>query len=129
MDTSGAATNNVERRAEGLETTINLELDKVEELVEELIDLEEHAKHGRKPPRARHYRIRIDRSYYTVDVPRMTGRQLLALAGKTPPDRYQIMQKFLGGKVERVGLNQEVDFTTPGVERFVTLPLDQTEGC
>jgi hypothetical protein len=39
------------------------------------------------------------------------------------------MQRFHGGKTERIGFNQEVDFTTSGVERFVTLPLDQTEGC
>ena len=64
--------------------------------VEELIDLEEHAKRGHKPPRARRYRIRIDREYYIVDVPKMTGRQLLLLAGKNPPERYEIMQKFHG---------------------------------
>jgi len=129
MDTKETSSANLEQRVNALETTIEHELEEVEELIEELIDLEEHAKRDHKPPRARHYRIRIDREYYTVDVPKMTGRQLLLLAGKNPPERYEIMQKFHGGKTERIGLNQDVDFTTPGIERFVTLPLDQTEGC
>jgi hypothetical protein len=129
MDTKQPADTNIEHNAHFLEASIEQEVNKVEELIEELVDLEEHAKHDRKPPRARHYRIRIDRDYHIVDVPQMTGRQLLMLAGKNPPERYEIMQKFRGGRVERIGLNQDVDFTTHGVERFVTLPLDQTEGC
>ena len=37
-------------------------------------------------------------------------------------------QKFRGGAVHPVGLDETVVFTTPGIERFMTLPLDQTEG-
>jgi hypothetical protein len=39
-----------------------------------------------------------------------------------------ITQKLRGGEVKKIGLDEEADFTTPGVERFMTLPLDQTEG-
>ena len=94
----------------------------------DLIDLEQYAQVGRRPPRAPRYRIRIDRQYYVVAAPGLTGRELLQLAGKTPPEQYMISQKLRGGQTKRIDLDERVDFTTPGVERFMTLPLDQTEG-
>jgi hypothetical protein len=95
---------------------------------DEVIDIEEYAKSGRKPPRASRYRIRIDKQYHVVGVSRMTGRELLNLAGKTPATNYMISQKLHGGQVRKIALDEPVDFTAPGVERFMTLPLDQTEG-
>lgn len=95
---------------------------------DEIIDLEEYAKSGRTPPRARRYRIRIDKQQYVVEVSAMTGRELLTLAGKTPVTGYMISQKLRGGEVRKIGYDERVDFTTPGLERFMTLPLDQTEG-
>lgn len=101
------------------------------EVVEiEELDLEEFSKmHGGKPPKAKRYVIRIDREKYKVSVPKMTGREILELAKKLPPDNWLLNQKFKGGRVLAVGLNDEVDFTAPGVERFITLPKDQTEGA
>lgn len=95
---------------------------------EELVDLEEHAKAGKKPPEARRYRIRIDREKHIVEGPSITGREILALAGKAPVERFRVDQKLRGGATEKVELDEEVDLRRPGVERFMTLPLDQTEG-
>ena len=96
----------------------------------EVIDIElfvrEHPHHHK--PRARHYRIKIDKMYYTVDAPHMTGSQLLELAGKIPVTKYMLSQKLHGGAVHPVKLDETIDFRAPGVERFMTLPLDQTEG-
>ncbi len=94
----------------------------------DLVDIEEYGKADRKPPKARRYRIRIDKERYDVDVPAMTGRELLVLAGKEPPERYTISQKMHGGQSQVIDLDEEADFTAAGVERFMTLPLDQTEG-
>jgi len=58
----------------------------------------------------------------------MTGKEILVLAGKNPPDRFQLNQRFKGGKVEKVGYEQKVCFNDPGIEKFMTIPLDQTEG-
>lgn len=96
--------------------------------LDDVVDIEECGKAGRKPPRARRYRIRIDKQRFVVDVASMTGREMLVLAGKTPPERFTISQKLRGGQAETIGLDETVDFTRPGVERFMTLPLDQTEG-
>lgn len=99
-----------------------------ETVSDEIIDIEEYAKTNRKPPRAKSYRIRIDKQHYVVNVSAMTGRELLNLAGKAPPTNYMISQKFRGGETKKIGLDEKADFTTPGVERFMTLPLDQTDG-
>lgn len=95
----------------------------------ETIDIEGYAKVGKKIPQAEKYRIRIDKEHYVVLNTEMTGGQLLAQAGKQPPERYALYQKLKGGETVKIELNQKADFTAPGVERFMTLPLDQTEGA
>lgn len=95
---------------------------------DEIVDVEEYAKEGKVPPEGVRYRIRIDKQKFDVDVPSMTGRELLELAGKRPPERYRIDMKLRGGQTRLVPLDESVEFTTPGLERFMTLPLDQTEG-
>ena len=93
-----------------------------------IVDVEQFAKEGREIPPGRRYRIRIDKKHHDVEASGMTGRELLGLAGKTPAERFRIDQKLRGGQTRRVELDQRVEFTEPGVERFMTLPLDQTEG-
>jgi hypothetical protein len=97
------------------------------ELPNELEDLEVCCEEGRAARCVRRYRIRIDREHFVVNVTHMTGRQLLELAGKCEVAKWQIFQK-LHGELKKVGLDEVVDFTAPGVEKFKTLPLDQTEG-
>ncbi len=94
---------------------------------DECVDLEECARAGRTPHHARHYRIRIDKEYKVVDLSSMTGREILALVGKTP-EQYMLSQKLHGGRSVPIAADQRVDFTTPGIERFQTLALDPTEG-
>lgn len=73
------------------------------------------------------YTIRIDKEQYEVSEATMTGRQLLTLAGKTPVEQYTIYEKKRGQTIP-LGLDAVADLTEPGRDRFVTLPLDQTEG-
>jgi len=61
-------------------------VDEAEALVEEVIDLEQYAKEGRKPPRARGYRIKVNDDYFVWHDPTITGRQVLELAGFNPPE-------------------------------------------
>ena len=97
------------------------------EILEEIIDLEEQAKAGKEPKKAKKYRIRIDKAHYTVDVHEMTGRQILALADKTP-EKYILSQKLHGGVIEPVGADQVVVFHVHKVERFQTVARDCKEG-
>lgn len=81
--------------------------------------------HG-KPPKP--YRVQIDKQVFEIDNPTPTARDLLVLAGKTPPEQYALYLKRKGGQPERIGIDERVDLADEGIERFVTLPLDQTEG-
>ena len=96
----------------------------------EEIDVEEEGRKGGKEPlpKARKYVIRVDKPKFTVTVPQMKGREILTLAGKTPPEQWKLTQKFHGGQAKTIGLDEDVDFRAPGVERFMTLKRDQTEG-
>ncbi len=94
----------------------------------EEVDVEVYGKEGKAVPKAKRYVIRIDKTRYTVSVSSMTGRELLVLAEKTPVERFMITQKLHGGQVKKIELDESVSFRAPGVERFMTLPLDQQEG-
>jgi len=95
-----------------------------------IIDIELFVREGREVPKGHHYHylIMIDRHKYKVEHECLTGRELLTLAGKLPVERFQMNQRFRGGKVVKVSYDQKVCFTEPGVEKFMTIPLDQTEG-
>lgn len=101
--------------------------DKSDPLVEEA-DLEQYAARNEKPPRAKRYIIKVDGIRYTVTVPEMTGREILTLAGKTPPDAYNLHERHRGAGVTRIALDERVDFTKPGVEAFVTIPRTSPDG-
>lgn len=93
-----------------------------------IIDIEIYVKENREIPRGHHYLITVDRLKYKVETECLNGREILKLAGKTPPERFQLNQRYKGGKVVKIGYDQEVSFIEPGVEKFMTIPLDQTEG-
>ncbi|MGA2909390.1 MAG: multiubiquitin domain-containing protein [Terracidiphilus sp.] len=115
-----------EHKQQGEEAKV-IELAEEIVILEELIDLEQWAKAGRKPQRAKRYRIRIDKEYKVVEVHSMTGREILALVGKTP-EKYLLSEKLHGGVVEPIKPDQVVEFHRHAIERFQTLALDPTEG-
>ena len=73
------------------------------------------------------YKIMIDKKEYEAPASHLTGKEILALAGKTPAG-YRLDQKLHGGQVKKIGPDETVDLTAPGLEKFMTLPLDQTDG-
>ena len=75
-----------------------------------------------------HYKVQIDKDFFDTLVPRLSGRELLELAYKKPANNYAIYLKVKGGQPKRIDLDEKIDLSKPGVERFVTLPLDQTDG-
>ena len=74
------------------------------------------------------YKIQIDKDIYSVDHPLLTGRELLDVAKKTPVEQFAIYLKVADGQPRRIGLDEKLDLRQPGVDCFLTLPLDQTEG-
>jgi len=92
----------------------------------EIIDLEEFAAAGRPVPPGKKYRIRIDKEIKVVEVDHLKGREILALVGKVP-EKFILRQRVKGG-VRPVGPDETVSFLEPGVERFMTIPNEVTEG-
>jgi hypothetical protein len=100
----------------------------VEEVLDEIIDLEEYAKLGKRPPLSKGYRILVNGDAFVVNEPTPTGRAILTLAGLLPAENYTLRVKMAGEKPHKVGLDEKVDLRRPGVEKFKALPRDQTEG-
>lgn len=107
---------------------MNTENKNKSEIPDEYIDIEEFSKAGKEPPKGKKYLIRVDKAFYKVDVECMTGREILELAGKKPVERFQLNMKQRGGVVKKINYDEKICFSEPGVERFMTIPLDQTEG-
>ena len=97
------------------------------EPVDEIIDVEEFGNAGNVPPKGRKYRIRVDKQHVVFEKEVVTGREILSAVGKDP-QRFRLDQKLKGGETRKIEPDQEVDLTTPGLERFMTLPLDSREG-
>ena len=94
----------------------------------EAIDLEECARHDRKPPKGqKYYKIKIDGDKYKVDKPVLTGREILGLVQKDYQE-WTLNQKFRGGRRKPVEEEQEVDFSQPGIERFETIEKQAQQG-
>ena len=74
------------------------------------------------------YKIQIDKDIVVIPIPTPTGEELLKYAGKEPTNQYAIYLKKKGEQPRRIKPDEKVDLRVPGVERFVTLPFDQTEG-
>lgn len=95
--------------------------------MDEIIDIEQYAKEGTNPPKGKRYRIKLDGINYEVPGS-LSGRQILEYANKRPIERFQLNIRLKGGLVKKVDYEEIVDFSMPGIEKFMTLPLDQTEG-
>ena len=100
----------------------------IEAVLDDIVDLEEYAKLGKRPPLAKGYRLKINGDAYVVHDPTPTGREILTLAGLLPAKDYTLRIKLTGERPRKVELDDKVDLRLPGVEKFKALPRDQTEG-
>lgn len=88
----------------------------------------QNGKSEQNPEPKNKYHILVDRDNIKVDKECLTGREILTFAGKSPVERYQLNIKTKGGKVSKINYDDTVCLSDPGIEKFLTLPLDQTEG-
>ncbi len=113
----------------GIEKFLTLPLDQTEgEKENQPIDIEEYSKSNKKVPYGCRYKVKIDRDKYVINQQTITGKELLQLAGKTPYNRWMLNQRLKGGAIKQIGYDDVVDLTSLGIEKFMTLPLDQREG-
>lgn len=66
------------------------------------------------------YKVKIDGEKHSFNDPKVTGTQLLTKAGKHPLDEHLIFQRLKNGQFEEIRLEESVDLTQPGLERFKT---------
>ncbi len=83
--------------------------------------------HKRKP-KARIYALLVGKTRIKVREPEITGRRILELAEKTPPDKYTLRQVEHGGVLKVIGLNDVVDLRAPCIERFRAMPRTAQDG-
>lgn len=98
------------------------------ETKKETVDLFEYAKAGKNPPKGQRYKFKVKNKMYEVEEESLTGRDICGLAGLYPPEEYRLDMKMKGNIWKEIKLEEVVDFTTPGIERFDYVSLDQTEG-
>ena len=98
------------------------------EVLDEIADLEEYARQGKRPPLCKGYRIRVNRKVIVIHDAKPTGKEILVAAEFTPPEKHTLRMKIRGGRPEKIALDQQVDLTAPGIEKFKVLPRDQTDG-
>lgn len=110
-------------------------LEKIEQLEEaleeeilELIEIEAYAATQKRKPRAKLYAFRVGKLRIEVRDPIITGRRILELAGKTPPEKYTLRQVEHGGILKPIELTDEVDLRAPGIERFRAMPRTAQDG-
>lgn len=97
-------------------------------VTDEVFDVEDLSGKAQQPPEhARRFRIRIDKEHFVVESPEMTGREVLELVHKDPV-RFKLVQRVRGGQTKVIKPHETVDFRKPGIERFNTMAVDQTEG-
>ena len=73
------------------------------------------------------FKFQIDKDHYETANSTPTARELLTIAGKLPVERFAIYSKGKG-QPRRLALDERVNLAEPGSDKFLTLPLDQTEG-
>jgi hypothetical protein len=103
-------------------------LEELDEVILELIEIEEHAATRKRKPKAKVYAFRVGKTRIEVTDPIITGRRILELAGKVPPDKYTLRQVEHGGVLKPIGLDQEVDLRAPCIERFRAMPRTAQDG-
>lgn len=73
------------------------------------------------------YKIKIDGEKYITEKSHLLGKEILALTGKEW-QKFDLQQKFKGGKREPIKPEKKVDLSIEGVERFETVPKQAQQG-
>jgi Multiubiquitin len=94
----------------------------------ELIEIEVYASTRKRKPRAHRYAFLVGKQRIEVEHPIITGRRILELAHKVPPEKYILRQIEHGGVLKVIGLDEHVDLRAPCIERFRAMPRTAQDG-
>ncbi|WP_290920253.1 multiubiquitin domain-containing protein [Halodesulfovibrio sp.] len=74
------------------------------------------------------FEIKINGKKHTVTAVTISGKEILELAGLLPVESYTLRLKIAGERPQKIALDEQIDLSKPGIEKFKALPRDQTEG-
>ena len=98
-------------------------------IVDEIVVIEEFGKSGRNPPRAKGYKIRVDKEHVVFHEEWVTGRQILEEAKRLPPEKFILREIFANTPPEKIELDQKVHLRKHGVEKFLTMLKTAQDGA
>lgn len=92
---------------------------------EDIIDVEQYAKEGKRPPEGKKYKVKIGDDYYVFDHQVVTSKEILDKAQITPAECYWLYQKLKGFDFKRIAHDEKIDLAQyPGIEHFVVKPTE-----
>ncbi len=68
------------------------------------------------------FKVKINEKFFYFEKKLVTGCEILEKSENMPVECYTLYQKFKKGDFEKIDLNEEVDLSQIGVERFVVKP-------
>jgi len=90
----------------------------------DVVDVEEFTSLNKRPPLGKKYKVKIGDDKYTFNHECVTGKELLEKSGHIPIECYSLYQKFKGCDFEKISLQEKVDLSKPGIEKFVVKPSE-----
>lgn len=81
-----------------------------------------------KKPHKKGYKYMVRNRVFETENQFITGREVLEAAGLTPVTRYKLDLKMKGNRYREVGLDEKVDLSDPGIEKFTYISRTQSEG-
>lgn len=79
-------------------------------------------------PQAKKYKFKVRNEVFETEDQFITGREVLETAGLIPPNAYKLDLKTKGNRYQEIGLEDTVDLSNPGIEKFTYISRDQSEG-
>lgn len=81
-----------------------------------------------KKPHEVKYKFMVRNQLFETQNRYVTGREVLETAGLRPPSAYKLDLKMKGNRYREIQLDETVDLSDPGIEKFTYISRDQSEG-
>lgn len=79
-------------------------------------------------PQKESYKFKVRNTVFESENQFITGQEVLEAAGLIPPSAYKLDLKMKGNQYREIDLEDTVDLSNPGIEKFTYISRDQSEG-
>ena len=81
-----------------------------------------------KKPHEKGYKFMVRNRQFETANRFITGREVLETAGLLPVTQYKLDLKEKGNRYREIGLDEKVDLSNTGIEKFTYISRTQSEG-